>query len=225
MALTERAVLDRLATVRNALESAIFVPSVRPVSSRTAQQSVGTARASGRAMGIPATTVSDAETFTGDRRGHGSAPSSRVRISRACLSLSSCHRASASRRALRDRMLVANRFTGSSHFRIHDRVDFLCYRSVIVEVKAMPRPRSAGANADGELLPNGGREQGLLLNFGALSLQYRRVVNTWNGSASGSEPLHLESILESIPKSQNPGGRSPRNPEPPYFCGAPPTRE
>jgi hypothetical protein len=81
------------------------------------------------------------------------------------------------------------------------RVDFLCYSSVVVELKAVPDVGRLERMQIVNYLRMAGANRGLLLNFGALSLQYRRVGNTWNGSASGSGTLDLESI----PKSQNPG--------------------
>ena len=122
----------------------------------------------------------------GDRRGHGSAPAPRVRISRPGLSRSACHRASTSRGALRDRCSWPIVYRDRA-LPLRYRVDFVCYRSVVVEVKAVPEIGRLERMQTVNYLRMAGANRGLLLNFGALSLQYRRVVNTWNGTASESQ--------------------------------------
>ncbi len=67
------------------------------------------------------------------------------------------------------------------------RVDFLCYGSVVVELKAVPDIGRLERMQTVNYLRMAGVKRGLLLNFGALSLQYRRVVNTWNGPTPRSE--------------------------------------
>lgn len=58
------------------------------------------------------------------------------------------------------------------------RVDFLCFDSVVVEIKAIP---SVGALEKAQVinyLKASGLEVGLLLNFGARSLQYERIARS-----------------------------------------------
>jgi GxxExxY protein len=58
------------------------------------------------------------------------------------------------------------------------RPDFICYDSVVVELKALAR---LGGNEEAQCLnymKAGGLEFGLLLNFGAKSLEYKRLVLT-----------------------------------------------
>jgi GxxExxY protein len=59
---------------------------------------------------------------------------------------------------------------------LHYRVDFVCFDSVLVEVKALP---FAGPTEDAQVrnyLRASGHHRGLVLNFGGTSLQHRRIV-------------------------------------------------
>jgi GxxExxY protein len=58
------------------------------------------------------------------------------------------------------------------------RVDFVCYGDVIVEIKAIPRitPRAYWQAA--HYVRAAKHERGLLLNFGATSLQYKRCTSS-----------------------------------------------
>ncbi len=56
------------------------------------------------------------------------------------------------------------------------RLDFMCWNSVIVEVKALEAIRSIELGQVINYLKAARAHRGLLLNFGGPSLQYRRVV-------------------------------------------------
>ena len=58
------------------------------------------------------------------------------------------------------------------------RVDFLCYESVIVELKAVSRLSGTEESQIINYLKATGAETGLLLNFGTSSLEYKRFIFT-----------------------------------------------
>jgi len=58
------------------------------------------------------------------------------------------------------------------------RADFLCYDSVVVETKALAQLTNAGQGQVINELKATGMEVGLLINFGAPSLEYRRLILT-----------------------------------------------
>ena len=58
----------------------------------------------------------------------------------------------------------------------HYRADFVCYDSVIVEVKALDRLSGVEEAQVINYLKITGNEVGLLVNFGRVSLEYRRLV-------------------------------------------------
>lgn len=58
----------------------------------------------------------------------------------------------------------------------HYRADFICYDSVIVEVKALDSLSGVEESQVINYLKATGKEIGLLVNFGAESLEYRRLI-------------------------------------------------
>jgi GxxExxY protein len=67
------------------------------------------------------------------------------------------------------------------------RVDFVCYREVLVELKALARLSGAEESQIINYLTAGRLPKGMLLNFGASSLQYRRF-------AGPPRPRHSQSV-------------------------------
>ena len=63
---------------------------------------------------------------------------------------------------------------------LHYRVDLICFGSVLVEVKASDTLTSIDQTQGINYLKASSHERGLLLNFGARSLQHRRIVLTRN---------------------------------------------
>ena len=59
---------------------------------------------------------------------------------------------------------------------IHYRADFVCYSEIIVEFKALSRLSSVEEAQLLNYLKATGLKRGLLINFGASSLQYKRLV-------------------------------------------------
>ena len=56
------------------------------------------------------------------------------------------------------------------------RVDFVCFQAVIVELKALPRLAGREESQALHYLKASRLERAMLLNFGGLSLEYRRLV-------------------------------------------------
>ena len=59
----------------------------------------------------------------------------------------------------------------------HYRADYICYGLVVVEIKALPRLTGVEASQLINYLKGTGLKIGLLLNFGAASLEYKRFAN------------------------------------------------
>lgn len=59
------------------------------------------------------------------------------------------------------------------------RADFVCFDNIIVELKALPKITGKEKAQVINYLKATGYERGLLINFGAESLQYERLVNKW----------------------------------------------
>ncbi len=63
------------------------------------------------------------------------------------------------------------------------RVDFLCYGSILVELKALQKLSGTEESQVINYLKASGREIAMLINFGACSLEYKRLVLSLRESA------------------------------------------
>jgi GxxExxY protein len=58
------------------------------------------------------------------------------------------------------------------------RVDFICYDTILVELKAMKKLGGSEVAQTLNYLKAGNFAKGLLINFGATSLEYKRFIST-----------------------------------------------
>ena len=69
----------------------------------------------------------------------------------------------------------------------HYQADYVCYDSVIVELKALQQISGHEESQVINYLKASGMSRGLLINFGAKSLQYKRFVFSLRASAESAE--------------------------------------
>jgi GxxExxY protein len=74
------------------------------------------------------------------------------------------------------------------------RADFVCFESVVVELKAMAELTGADEAQLINELKAAGLNRGLLLNFGAPSLEYKRLVFNLRKSASSAEEMKIVNL-------------------------------
>jgi GxxExxY protein len=76
------------------------------------------------------------------------------------------------------------------------RADFICYETVLVETKALARISSNEEAQVLNYLKATGLQRSLLINFGAPSLEYKRLVRNLRQSAKSADPTSADSEIE-----------------------------
>ena len=74
------------------------------------------------------------------------------------------------------------------------RADFICFESVLVELKAISQLTGADEGQLINELKATGLNRGLLLNFGAPHLEYKRLVFNLRESASSAEEMKIVNL-------------------------------
>ncbi len=69
------------------------------------------------------------------------------------------------------------------------RADFVCFDNIIVELKALSKISGREKAQVINYLKAARFDRGLLLNFGAESLQYERLANTWKKSVQSAKSV------------------------------------
>jgi GxxExxY protein len=81
------------------------------------------------------------------------------------------------------------------------RADFVCFEQIIVELKATRALTTADESQLMNYLKATGLKRGLLLNFGAPRLEYKRMVRGW--TSSGQPTRHLRPSASSAERKEN----------------------
>ncbi len=74
------------------------------------------------------------------------------------------------------------------------RADFICYETVLVETKALARLSTIEEAQVLNYLKATGLERSLLINFGAPSLEYKRLVRNLRQSAKSADPSSVDHL-------------------------------
>ena len=72
------------------------------------------------------------------------------------------------------------------------RADFICFETVLVETKALARLTTIEQAQVLNYLKATGLQRSLLVNFGAPSLEYKRLVRNLRSSAQSADPTEIE---------------------------------